>query len=109
MTASRVVHTGLYTSDILLTQYTRRVDDHLFTQTPLGWVADTGGHTPLPRGLRPRHAVGVDATGRTHKVVVADPSADLWTRTSTSWDVLADDGTLVAVSLTGLVGESVSF
>lgn len=106
---SRAVSKGLYTSDILLTQFSRRVDDHLFTQAQLGWTADPGGHFNLPVGLRPRHAVGVDATGRSHKVVVADPSADLWTRTSVSWDILDDTGTLVSVSLTGLVGEAVSF
>lgn len=106
---ARTVQRGLYTSDILLAQFVRRVDDHLFTQVNLGWTAPLGGEFNMPKGLRPRHAIGVDATGRTHQVVVAAPSANLWTRTALTWDVLDDTGTLITVTLTGLVGESVSF
>lgn len=106
---SRSVHRALYTSDILLTQFVRRVDDHLYTQAQLGWTAPLGGELPMPIGLRPRHAVGVDATGRTHRVVVADPSATLWSRSTLTWDILDDTGALVTVTLTGLVGEAVSF
>lgn len=106
---SRSVTKALYTSDILLTQFVRRVDDHLYTQAQLGWVPDTGAHFNIPTGLKCRHAVGVDATGRTHRVVVADPSATLWTRSTLTWDILDDTGALVTVTLTGLVGESVSF
>lgn len=106
---ARTVHRGKYVSDVLLLAFTRRVDDHLYTQTQLGWTAPVGGETAIPIGLRPRHAVGLDATGRTHKVVVADPSATLWTRATLTWDVLDDTGTLITVTLTGLVGEKVTF
>lgn len=106
---TRSVHKALYTSDILLQEFIRRVDDHLFTQAQLGWVVPVGGEVNMPKGLRPRHAVGIDPTGRSHSVVVADPSATLWTRTTLTWDVLDDTGALVVVTLTGLVGESVSF
>jgi len=106
---SRAVQRGIYVSDILLTPFTRRVDDHLFTQSQLGWTSPVGGELPIPSTLRPRHAVGVDATGRTHRVVVADPSASLWSRSTLTWDILDDTGTLVSVTITGLVGEAVTF
>lgn len=108
---TRVVHKGLYTSDILGpgTTFTRRVDDHLFTQASLGWTAPVGGEVPLPSTLRPRHAVGVDASGRRHSVVIATTGADLWTRTALTWNALGDDGAAIAVTLTGLVGEAVTF
>lgn len=106
--ASRSIARGVYVSDVLGpgTGFTRRVDDHLYTQAQLGWTAPVGGELPLPVGLRPRHAVGVDASGRRHTVVVAAVSADLWTRIAPSWDILDDTGALVAVVTTGLVGES---
>jgi hypothetical protein len=109
MAAARTVHKGLYVSDVLASNFTRRVDDHFFTQAALGWAAPAGGEFPVPTGLRPRHAVGIDASGRTHSVVVATTGADLWTRTSTTWNVLDDTGALTAVTLTGLVGEAVTF
>jgi len=109
MAASRTVHKGVYVSDILATNFIRRVDDHFFTQTALGWTAPAGGELPLPRTLRPRHAEGVDTTGRRHSVVVADVTADLWTRTATTWQILDDTGTLDTVTLTGLIGEAVTF
>lgn len=111
MAAARTVHKGIYKSDIIGpgTTFTRRVDDHFYTQAQLKWTAPVGGEVPLPRTLRPRHAEGVDTSGRRHSVVVADTTADLWTRTSTTWDILDDTGALDAVTLTGLVGEAVTF
>lgn len=110
MAASRTVHKGLYASDILATNFIKRVDDHLFTQTAaLGWAAPVGGEFPMPSTLRPRHAVGIDASGRRHSVIVPDITADLWTRTTLTWNILDDTGALDAVTLTGLVGEAVTF
>lgn len=111
MAAARTVHKALYVSDILGpgTSFTRRVDDHFFTQAALGWAAPVGGELPLPRTVKPRHAVGVDTSGRRHSVVVADTGADLWTRVATTWNILDDTGALDAVTLTGLVGEAVTF
>jgi hypothetical protein len=111
MAAARTVHKGIYKSDILGpgTTFTRRVDDHLYTQAQLKWTAPVGGEVPLPRTLRPRHAEGLDTSGRRHSVVVADVTADLWTRASTTWNILDDTGTLDAVTLTGLIGEAVTF
>lgn len=109
MPAARTVHKGIYASDILAQNFLRRVDDHFFTQAVLGWAAPIGGELPVPGTLRPRHAVGVDASGRTHSVVVPDTASDLWTRTSVTWNILDDTGALVAVTMTGQVGEAVTF
>jgi len=113
MAASRTVHKGGYKSDILGpgTVFTRRVDDHFFTLVPLGWGINAlvGGELPLPSGLRPRHAVGIDSSGRRHSVVVADTTATVWTRAAAGWFILDDAGALDAVTTTGLVGEAVTF
>ena len=109
MPAARTVHKGVYQSDILGSAFSRRVDDHFFTQAQLGWAAPVGSLIPLPTTLRPRHAVGVDTSGRSHSTVIADVTADLWTGTATTWQILDDTGTLDTVTRTGLVGEAVTF
>jgi hypothetical protein len=110
MAASRTVHKGLYASDILATNFTRRVDDHFYTQTAaLGWTAPAGGEFPVPTGLKTRHGVGVDTSGRRHSVVIAQTTADLWTRATVNWTILDDTGATDTVTLTGLVGEAVTF
>lgn len=108
--SDRHVDKGIYASDILATNFTRRVDDNLYDQTAaLGWSAPIGGELPLPRTVRPRHAVGVDATGRRQSVVVADITADLWTRTVVTWNFIDGAGAAQTATLTGLVGEAVTF
>jgi hypothetical protein len=108
--SDRHVDKGLYASDILATNFTRRVDDNLFDQTAaLGWAVPVGGEFPLPRSVRPRHAVGVDTTGRRQSVVVADITADLWTRTVLTWTFIDGIGATQTATLTGLVGEAVTF
>lgn len=108
MPASRSTHRGIYASDILTTNFSKRVDDHLFTQANLGWTPVVGGELPLPSTMRPRHALGLDASGRRHSVIVPDITADLWTRTATTWQILDDTGALETVTLTGLVGEALT-
>lgn len=109
MPASRNTQKLGYVSDILAQTFVRRVDDHLATQAALGYAVLSGGETPMPRTLRPRHGVGVDASGRRHSVVVGDVAGDLWTRAATTWQILGDDGALATVTMTGLVGEAVTF
>jgi len=107
MAASRTVHRGIYASDILVTNFRRRVDDHLFTQAPLKWNAATT-QLPMPSTLRPRHAVAVDASGRRHSFVVPDNTSDIWQRVSNVINTLDDAGALTACTVTGLVGESLT-
>jgi len=106
--ADRATHKGIYASDILTTNFTRKVDDHFFTQAVLGWVSPVGGELPLPSTMRPRHAQCVDASGRGHSVVVPDNTSDIWTRASGTIQILDDTGTLVDATVTGLIGESLT-
>jgi hypothetical protein len=106
--AVRSTHKGVYASDILVTNFTRRVDDHLFTQANLGWTSPIGGELPLPRSMKPRHAQGIDTTGRQHSVVVPDNTSPLWTRAASTWDILDDTGVLDTVTVTGLIGEALT-
>jgi hypothetical protein len=108
MAAARTVHKGIYASDILAMNFSKKVDDHFFTQAPLGWSALAGGELPLPRTMRARHAVTVDASGRTHSVVVPDITSDIWQRVSGTINILDDTGALVASTVTGLVGEALT-
>jgi len=109
MAAARTVHKGVYTSDILAQDFRRRVDDHLFTQTSLNWT-DATTQIPMPATIRPRHAVGVDTSGRRHTVVIPNTTATLWTAPGTNtWQILDDTGVLDTVTPTGLVGEAVTF
>ncbi len=103
--------TGQYISDIYGGQgFTKKVEDSKYLQTAvLGWTADPGGLFGLPSNIRPRHAVGKDAAGRTHTVVVADTTATIWTRVAASWAGIDDTGAAFVATCTGLVGEAVSF
>lgn len=108
MVAARNTHKGVYASDLTGVDYNRRVDDHLYTQSDIGWTAATT-EPPIPGSMKPRHVVGVDASGRRHSVVVPSITANLWAAPYvTTWDILDDTGTLVAVTPTGLVGESMT-
>ena len=109
MPATRNVSRGVYHSDIKSSDYSRRVDDHLFTQAAIGWVAVTGVMDPLPSTMKPRHAIGRDASGRRHSLTIPVTTSTIWDQSTPGWNILGDDGALVAVTLTGLVGESMTF
>jgi hypothetical protein len=104
----RHVDRGIYASDILTTNFTKRVDDNLYDQSVLGWSAPIGGELPVPRGMRVRHATGVDASGRTHSVVIPDTACDIWQRVSNVWTIIDGAGATQNVTVTGLVGEALT-
>ena len=108
MAASRSVHKGIYASDILVANFSKRVDDHFFTQVNIGWVGATT-ELPLPRSLRPRHVVGKDTSGRSHTIVAPDITAPIWaTPTATTFTILDDTGATDVCTITGLVGEALT-
>ncbi len=82
------------------------VPNNLFAEASLGWTAATAGAPRKPVRFTPRHAVGVDATGRRHSITVADPAADLWTGTATTWTFIDNFGATDTATVTGLVGEA---
>ena len=102
------MHKGKYASDILVQNFSRRVDDHFFTQAALAWPAAAATDLPLIRTLKPRHAECVDASGRRHSVVVPATTSDIWQRVSNVIVILDDTGALVNATVTGLIGEALT-
>lgn len=84
------------------------VPDNLATEASLGWTAATAGAARRPARFTPRHAIGVDPSGRHVKVIVADLGADLWTGVAHTWTFIGNDGVAVTATVTGLVGEAAS-
>jgi len=84
------------------------VPNNLFAEASLKWTAATAGAPRKPRRFKPRHAVGVDSTGRHMRVVIADVTADLWTGVATTWTFIDNFGATDTATVTGLVGEKAS-
>lgn len=82
------------------------VPNNLFAEASLGWTAATAGAPRSPRRFTPRHAVGVDATGKRVRAIVADTGADLWTGVATTWTFIDNNGGAQTATVTGLVGEA---
>lgn len=98
-----------YTSDILGTGFNFDSPNNLYAQTAvLGVTAGSGTQTRLPKRLRPRHAIGVNAAGKRVRVVVFDVAATLWTRATTSWNYIDNFGATQTAVVTGLIGEAVT-
>jgi hypothetical protein len=90
---------AVYTDD-LGGQWAVQVDSDYVLQPQRGWdnlVAD--GLPALPRGWSPRLAVGIEPDGRRHGAVVASLVADLWTGGSSTFDIEANDGSIVTCTL----------
>lgn len=82
------------------------VPNNLFAETSLGWTAATAGAPRSPRRFTPRHAVGVDTTGRRVRAVIASTTATLWTGAATTWTFIDNFGATQTATVTGLVGEA---
>lgn len=98
-----------YASDILGMDFNISTPNNLYAQTAvLGMTAGSPTQTRLPKLLKPRHAEGLDATGRRVNVIVMDVTATLWTRAVTTWTFIDNFGATQTATLTGLVGEAVT-
>lgn len=115
MAAGRTL--GKYVSDLLHTfdntgatvaaTFAVDVPNNLFAEASLGWAAATAGDPRLPKRLRPRHVIGVNAaSGRRARVIVATLTATLWTGAATTWTSIQNDGTSITYTVTGRVGEA---
>lgn len=82
------------------------VPNNLFAEASLGWTAHTPGAARRPVRFTPRHAVGVDATGKRAQVIIATTGADLWTGVATTWTFIDNFGATQTATVTGLVGEA---
>lgn len=85
------------------------VPNNLAGQAELGWrAAPTTIPNTLkrPRGMRPRHIVGIGSNGKRYSALVADPAAAVWTATDANWTIIDNFGTTITVTRTGRVGEA---
>lgn len=82
------------------------VDRDALEQPERGWFEVANGeHPPFPRSWRPRHAIGVDPSGREHVATIATVTADLWTGTARSWIAETSSVGLTEVALQRTIGE----
>ena len=73
--------------------WTLRVDESSITDFGRGWTTDgVESLDPLPRGISPRVAVGVESSGRIHTVRIASLVAPIWTGESTQFQLEGSDG-----------------
>jgi hypothetical protein len=82
---------GIYETDGG-TQYRYNVDKDYFAETSRGWADGAAIKPRLPRGFKPRHVTGLNATtGRRATAVVATVAAGLWTGGATTFSIEASD------------------
>jgi len=82
------------------------VDSERFATAAFGWTAAAGNLPQLPRGFKPRHVTGLSGTtGYRGTAVVPDVTSGLWTGSTTTFDVEADDGTFDTMTVIRNIGE----
>jgi hypothetical protein len=84
------------------------VPNNLFAEASLGWTAATAGAPRKPARMTLRHVLGVTATGKRGRRIVATTAADLWTGVANTFDAIANDGSTETFTVTGRVGEKAS-
>lgn len=97
-----------YNTDLPFLPATVNIDvaNNLYAEAALGWTAATPGAARSPRRMRPRHAIGVDATGHRVRAIVASTAATLWTGAANTWTFIDNNGGTQTATVTGLVGEA---
>jgi hypothetical protein len=83
------------------TEYATQVDADQAAVTARGWASVAAGTPALPRGSRERRVMGVSAsTGRKGSARVGTTTCDLWTGTTTTFTVEANDQTTDTMTVT---------
>jgi len=106
MAAGRTLST--YKTDLFFLPANVNIDEanNLVAQPGFGWTAATAGAPRSPRRMTPRHVIGRNAaSGRRGRAIVADVAAAKWTGAETTWTMIQNDGTVLVMTITGLVGE----
>lgn len=99
---------GAYVNDRGVS-YDMLTTDHAFNQGSAGWALSDAGSTRSPRRFKPRRVYGLSPTsGRRGSAIVATLTADLWTGTAATFDVLGDDGVSDTMNVIGQSGEKIS-
>jgi hypothetical protein len=92
-------------------QFVVDVPNNLVGQAELGWSATAPTPTgplgiKLPKRLRPRHAVGVNSTGKRVKANIATLAASAWGNAGLTWTYIDNFGATQTATVTGFVGEA---
>jgi hypothetical protein len=88
------------------TSYRYNVDKDYYAEGSRGWTDGSAIKTHLPRGFRPRHVTGYNATtGRRATAVVAALGASLWTGGATTFSIEASDQTDETQTVVNTIGE----
>jgi hypothetical protein len=94
-----------YTDD-LGAVWALQVDTEYFHMLERGWPdLDPTGLQGVPRGWRPRKALGIEASGREHKAIAASLDAPIWTGVATEFTILSNDGEPILCTIIGLLQE----
>ena len=97
--AVRTKSPALYTADHG-GNFNMLIPDDDIADANRGWATAGAG---LPTGAKfctPRHVDGVSPAGEHRRAIVADPAADLWTGTATTFTVAG-----VTYTVVGFIGE----
>jgi hypothetical protein len=96
---------GIYVTDGG-THYRSMVDKAYYAEGSRGWTDGSALKPHLPRGFRPRHVTGLNATsGRRGSAVVAAVTASLWTGGATTFDIETDDLVTETQTVVNTIGE----
>lgn len=82
------------------------VDADHAEDTNRGWDPVVVGSDLLPRGYKPRQALGISATtGRRGSCRIGKTTAPLWVGSATTFNVEANDNTIDTMTVVALQGE----
>jgi len=92
-------------------QFVADQPNNLVAQAELGWSATAPVPAgplgiKLPKRVRPRHAIGVNATGKRVRVIIATTTATLWRNPVGTWTYIDNFGATQTATVTGFVGEA---
>ena len=83
--------------------------NNLVAQASLGWISTPPATVPdnlrRPRRFTPRHAIGIDPSGKRHRVICATTACDLWTGAASTWTFIDNFGATITATVTGRAGE----
>jgi hypothetical protein len=98
---------AIYASDSA-EEFGTQVDDDHMAEVSRGWTPMPPGanRRRFPKGFKPRHVQGIDATGFRGSAVIGSNAAALWTGADTTFTVEGSDMLPHVMTVTNKVGET---
>lgn len=90
-------------------QFATKVPNNLVAQGEFGWAGATAGRpagVKLPKGMKPRHVVGLSPSGKRVRAIVASTAATIWGTAGATWTYIDNAGSTITATATGYVGEA---